>query len=199
MKEDEKSHRRTVITSGTLKNLVVPIRFADHTSRGLPSRSDLNALMNNVGPNPLCPTGSVRDVYLDNSFGALDLQSTVIDWITIDYTEAWCADGDSGTALFHTCLTNALDKAVAAGVDFGDYDLDNNGLIDGMTFFHSGYAAEWGGTDAYGANYLDRIWSHQWSIFTTNWTHNGVRVYDYHVNPSVWGRSGTSIGRIGKS
>ena len=199
MREDEKSHRRTVITSGTLKNLVVPIKFADHTSRSLPSRSDLNVLMNNAGPNPSCPTGSVRDVYLDNSFGALDLQSTVIDWITIDFTEKYCADGDSGTALFHTCLTNALDKAVAAGIDFGDYDLDNDGLIDGMTFFHSGYAAEWGGTDAYGANYLDRIWSHQWSIFTTNWTHNGVRVYDYHVNPSIWGTSGTTIGRIGKS
>ena len=55
---------------------------------------------------------------------------------------------------------NALDKAVAAGVDFCDYDLDEDNLIDGIAFFHSGYGAEWGGTDAYGAHYRDRIWSH---------------------------------------
>ena len=126
----QKHHnRRTVITAGTLKNLVIPFRFSDHTTRVLPSRTSLDTLMNNQGPNPsICPTGSVRDVYLENSFGMLDLQSTVIDWVTLDYSEAACAAGASGlTTSFFICLTNALDKAVAAGVDFRDYDLDNDG------------------------------------------------------------------------
>ena len=190
--------RRTAITSGTLKNLVIPFRFADHTGRTLPSRSDLNVLMNNNGPNALCPTGSVRDVYLENSFNQLDLQSTVVDWVTIDFTEAQCAAGQSAlTSSFHSCLTNALDKAVAAGVNFGDFDLDNNGLIDGITFFHSGYAAEFGGIDSSGTSRANRIWSHKWAIFATNWSNNGVRVFEYHINPSLWSTSGSSIGRIG--
>lgn len=62
--EKDQYHRRTVITSGLLKNLVIPIRFSDHIGRSLPSKSDLNTLMNNNGPDTLCPTGSVRDVYL---------------------------------------------------------------------------------------------------------------------------------------
>ena len=162
LKEGEtvvQEHRRTVITTGTMKNLVVPIRFADHTTRPLPSRSDLDTLMNNNGPDALCPTGSVREFYRKNSFGQFNLDSTVVDWVTIDYTEKQCADENAGDSdMMDTCLKNALDKAVAAGVNFQDYDVDNNGVIDGMTFFHSGYAAEWGGTDGYGTFYSNRIW-----------------------------------------
>ena len=196
--EEGQYHRRAAITSGVLKNLVVPFRFSDHTSRALPSRSDLTVLMNNVGPASQCPTGSVRDVYLQSSFNQLDIQSTVVEWVTLDFTEAYCANGNSGlTTRIHECLTNALDKAAAAGVNFGEYDEDNNGFIDGITFFHSGYAAEWGGNDAFGTNRSDRIWSHKWAIYTTNWNNNGVRVYEYHINPSLWSTSGSNIGRIG--
>ncbi len=122
-------HRRTEITSGVMNNLVVPIRFSDHTTRLLPSRGDLEVLMNNNGAATQCPTGSVRDVFKQSSFGKLDLQSTVVDWITIDYTEAQCANGNSGlTTFIHTCLTNALDKLRDDGFNFGDLDEDNDGV-----------------------------------------------------------------------
>ncbi len=195
--DQEPERRRTVITTGTLKNLVIPFKFSDHTGRTLPSRSDLNILMNNVGPNALCPTGSVRDVYLQNSFNQLDLQSTVINWVTLDYTEAYCADNNSGLSnRFDDCLKNALDKARAAGVDFSDFDVDSNGVIDGMTFFHSGYAAEWGGFDEYGTSTNGRIWSHKYTLFGS-WSSNGVGIYEYHINPALWDTSGSAIGRIG--
>ncbi len=153
-------HRRTAITSGTLNNLVVPIRFSDHTSRSLPSQSDLEVLMNNEGPAVQCPTGSVRDVFLKSSFNQLDIQSTVVEWVTIDFTEAQCTGGNSGLSMENQqCLINALNKVVALGlVDFGNFDLDNDGVIDGIAFFHSGYAAEWGGIDAYGAGTPDRTY-----------------------------------------
>ncbi len=66
-----------------------------------------------------------------------------------------------------------------------------------MTFFHSGYAAEWGGNDEDGTSYINRIWSHKWAIYTQNWSSDGVRIFNYHINPSLWARSGSSIGRIG--
>jgi len=193
-------HRRAVITSGTLKNLVIPFKFSDHTSRNVPSRADLDTLMNNAGPDALlCPTGSVRDVYLESSFNQLDLESTVVDWVTIDYTEAYCANGNSGLITqFHVCIKNALEKVVAAGVNFSDYDLDNDGYIDGIAFFHSGYGAEWGGTDSYNTSYTDRIWSHKWAIWGSNsFSNNGVTVYEYHISPALWSTSGSDIGRIG--
>ena len=42
-----------------------------------------------------------------------------------------------------------------------DIDKDGDGTIDGITFFHSGYAAEWGGIDSYGTSYEGRVWSHK--------------------------------------
>ncbi len=127
--KDQRSHRRTVITSGNMANLVLPIRFSDHTSRTLPSRAELNTLMNNDGPDPLAPTGSVRDVFLESSHNTLTIDSTVVDWITIDYTEAQCAGGSSGLWTgIHTCLANALTKLDQSGFDFSALDVDGGKL-----------------------------------------------------------------------
>jgi M6 family metalloprotease-like protein len=96
------------------------------------------------------------------------------------------------------CIKNALEKVVAAGVNFSDYDLDNDGYIDGIAFFHSGYGAEWGGTDSYNTYYTDRIWSHKWAIWGSNsFSNNGVSVVEYHISPALWATSGSNIGRIG--
>ena len=186
---------------GTVKNLVVMFRFSNHVGRTLPSASDMDVLFNNVGGHPsLAPTGSVKDVYFENSYGQMTLESEVNpginDWITVSNTEAYYANGNSGDSTLWQALREALDQLDAV-IDFNDYDLDNDGRIDSIAFIHSGYAAEWGGTDAYGTHYSNRIWSHRWAI-QPQWNSNdGVSVFHYHISPGVWGTSGSNIGRIG--
>jgi len=188
----ESPPRKLLITRGQLKNLVVPFKFSNHASRTLPSQSDLDILLNNNGPNTLCPTGSVRDVFLKNSLGQpLQLDSTIAPWVTIDHNESYCANGKHGlTPRFHKCLRNALDKVVNLGYNFSNFDMNNDGIIDGITFIHSGYGAEWG------EGHSDRIWSHKWHL-SKEWSNNGVRVYEYQVAPALWSTSGSDIGRIG--
>jgi M6 family metalloprotease-like protein len=199
---------RRKLQTGTMKNLVIIFKFNDHTSRTVPSQANIHVLMNNNGPDASrCPTGSVRDVFLKNSYGQLTLVSTVAAWVTLDspYTEAYCANENSGlTTLTHHCLANALNKVQEAGINFVDFDDDGDGYIDGITFLHSGYGAEWGGTDSYGTPNVNRMWSHQWALFDisdgggSGWTSNsGVSVYKYHISPAIWGTSGSIIGRIG--
>lgn len=187
-------------TTGSLRNLVVLLRWSDHTGRPVPTTGDIDVLMNSVGGDPtLAPTGSVRDVYLENSYGMLTLDSTVAYWVTVDNTESYYANGNSGlTSLIHGALRYALNVLDAdPNFHFRDYDTDGDGQIDAITFLHSGYGAEWGGTDAYGTSYANRIWSHKWSI-SGGWTSSdGVRVTSYHISPAVWGTSGSNIGRIG--
>jgi len=186
---------------GNVKSLVVMIRFSDHAGRTLPSVADVDVLFNAVDGDPvLAPTGSVKDVYFENSYGQMTLDSFVNpgigDWITVSKTEAFYANGDSGDSTLWQALREALD-VLDAVVDFNDYDLDNDGRIDSIAFIHSGYGAEWGGTDVFGGTQANRIWSHRWAI-QPQWNSNdGVSVFDYHISPGVWGTSGSDIGRIG--
>ena len=182
---------------GNIPNLVVPLRFANHGTRALPSQGDLDVLFNAVGGHPtLAPTGSIRDVYLENSYGQMSLNSTVVPWVQVSRTESYYADGVSGSSRLWEALREALD-AVDATLDFRQFDQDGDGWIDAIAFIHSGYGAEWGGTDSSGAHYSNRIWSHRWSIQPTWTSQEGVRVSAYHISPGLWGTSGQEIGRIG--
>lgn len=186
--------------SGTLRNLVVLLRWSDHVNRTLPSREDVSILMNHKGPHVLCPSGSVRDVFLENSYGALNLESVVADWVTVDNTEKFYANGGHGvTKVIWGAVRNILQQLDDKDeVDFKYFDQNNDNKIDSITFLHSGYAAEFGGKDTYGQFYLDRIWSHQWALNDGAFvTKSGVSIREYHISPALWGRSGAGIGRIG--
>ena len=197
-----------IAPSGAIKNLVIPIRFSNHVGRTTPSEIDLGVLFNNVGSDPLAPTGSLRDVYLENSYGTMELNSTIADWVPVSNSEQYYANGVSGDQTLHQALIEAL-NAADAYIDFRDFDQDGDGYIDSITFLHSGYGAEWGGPDVDGTDYSDRIWSHRWVLWDTNgdgiytpqdqeWTSNeGIKVWDYHISPTLWSTSGSTIGRVG--
>ena len=186
---------------GSVKNLVVLLRFSNHgpsgQNRTLPTPANVTTIMNAVGGDPvLAPTGSVRDHYLETSYGQFTIDSTVVGWIDVPDTETYYANGNSG-------LTSRTWELITAGlaaadplVDFAQFDADGDGCIDAITFLHSGYGAEWGGTDQYGTASVNRMWSHKWEIPT--WTSaEGVTVGDYNISPGLWSTSGSAPGRIG--
>ena len=89
--------RRLTHTTGTVKNLVVLLRFNDHQNRALPSVDDIDTLFNSeTADQKLCPSGSIKMVYHELSYGKLTIESTVTDWFLTSKTESWYADGDSG-------------------------------------------------------------------------------------------------------
>ena len=187
--------------TGSVKNLVLLLRFSDHgpsgQNRTLPSNANVATIMNAVGGDPVfAPTGSVRDHFLETSYGQFTIDSTVVGWIDVPNTEIFYANGSSGLTQLTWDLIVAGLNAADASVNFSQYDEDGDGWVDAITFLHSGYGAEWGGFDQYGRDYVDRMWSHKWSIPT--WTSaEGVKVSDYNISPGLWDVSGSAPGRIG--
>ncbi len=190
---------------GNVKNLVVLCRFSDHTfGTHTRAESDYDVLFNAVGGHPtLAPTGSVRDLYFEDSYGQMTLVSTIAPWVTLPEGEGYYTDSVSGFGDYpqnaQGMVEDALD-AVDAVIDFGEFDSDNDGYIDAITIIHSGY-----GDEALGNGF--RIWSHRWSLWQLpdgEWISQDrnsegefVKVYDYHTEPALWGRSGNSIVRFG--
>jgi len=189
---------------GTVKNLVILCKFSDHTF-GVHTRqqSDYNVLFNQTGGDPtLAPSGSVHDYYNEVSYGTLNLQSTVVAWVTLPNPESYYAGTNTGRGTYpqngQGMVEDAL-KLVDQLINFGDFDANNDGFVDAIDIIHSGYAAETGNGMG--------IWSHKWSLWALpggNWTSrsknaNGVnvKVYDYHTEAALWGTSGTAITRIG--
>lgn len=93
---------QTIQTSGVIKNLVVLLHFKDHAEHkqrkdDIPTREDIDILMNSEEPHPqFAPTGSLKSIYKEVSYGKLTIESTVTEWFVTEQTEAWYADGDSG-------------------------------------------------------------------------------------------------------
>lgn len=191
---------------GVVRNLVVLCQFSDHDATKIRPPADYDKICNSIGGDPtLAPTGSVRDYYREASYGIVDLQSTVLVWVTLPHTEAYYANGTSGLGGSYPAnpqgmVQDALNLADPL-VDFGQFDADNNGYVDAIDIIHSGYAAETGGGSG------NWIWSHKWSLWALpggQWTSQDnnassvkVKVYDYHTEAALWGTSGTGITRIG--
>lgn len=70
------------------------------------------------------------------------------------------------TTNLHEAMREALDYLDNNNViDFSKFDENGDGYVDTVTFLHSGYGAEHGGTDCKGQEYQNRIWTHQWQLY----------------------------------
>ena len=119
----------SAITTGTLQNLAILFKFSDHDARTVPSRADMDELMNGG-----------EGIYKTASYNQLDIQTTVTEWVTLDslYTQSYCAGQKSGkTHVLHQCLRNALDKVDLLGtINWPLFDSNQDLWIDSIAFFH---------------------------------------------------------------
>ena len=68
--------------------------------------------------------GSVKDYFKEVSYDALDVQSTVTDWVTLDHGYAYYGGNDAwGSDLRpREMVAEALAKLEASGFDFSPFD-----------------------------------------------------------------------------
>ena len=139
------NRRKLQQSTGTVKFLVLLVRFTNHVNRTLPSQSDIQTLFSGTTFSDLIPTGSVQEYLRVNSHDRLTLQADVYDWVTTDNTEAYYSFQNSGLELATAQMNHVvLDYWESQGINLAQYDTDGNGEIDFLITLHSGYPAEGG-------------------------------------------------------
>ena len=119
-----------LLSQGTYNVLVVPVEFSNEkfTSQEL---TDLGNVFNNKSA-----TGweSVSSYYQKSSYGKLNMTFDIADKVTLNYSSSYF---DGGNDAGEDILKLALDKLDARGINFGNYDYDNNGVVDGVYIIYS--------------------------------------------------------------
>ena len=194
---DEPPHPIPVQGVKSIKNLVILACFSDQWDSAnntvLPAYgrppSDYDPLFNQVGYNADGAVGSVKDYYIETSYGKLTINSTVTVWVQLPHVQSYYHNNQGALA------ADAVAAADAQGVDFTQFDSDGDGWVDILDIIHSGY-----GEEAGGGLHPDWVWSVQGSmssVFTQTKNGVSVKLYKYHTEPALRGNSGTGISRIG--
>ncbi len=153
--------------------------------------ADFDSLLNQIGYSGAHgQSGSFRDYYLENSYGAFDTHTTTDGWYMADSNyQVYGDNAPNGWNLVRQMIANAVDDAEAAGVDWSVFDNDGDGYVDDLNIIHSGGGAEEGN-----GNY---IWSHSWSLGSYERTYDGVTISHYTINPEVQGTPTAGLVNIG--
>ncbi|MDE5634028.1 MAG: M6 family metalloprotease domain-containing protein, partial [Muribaculaceae bacterium] len=160
----------TFPATGKRRLLMLLLNYSD--TRPVYSQAHFDSYMNSEGFNGV---GSFRDFYLQNSYGALDITTTVTRWVTLSRPKsAYGADGAV------TMIAEAL-SMLEGEIDLTQFDNDGDGILDGLAVIHQGAGQEASG-DA------SDIWSHSATIY--NMEFGGVQVRRYTIQPEILASTG---------
>ncbi len=181
--------------TSTKKLLMILIQFQDvHFSK---TQAEFAGLMNEVGYSDNGAHGSVRDYFLEASYGNFDLTTEVAPTIyTADHDmDYYGADETTDGYTNHSpkapeLMAEAVQKANADGVDFSRYDNDGDGEVDGVYIIFAGYSQAAGGPD-------DALWSHAGVVAGSPILVDGVNVRKYSCSNELRGNSDFDMTTIG--
>lgn len=188
---------KDVTMSGSKRGLVILVQFPQ-TPFYL-TQSNFDHLLNEVGYFDDINIGSVHDYFYDNSYGQFNFLFDVVGPVTMDQPLSYYGKNNSYGDDSHpaTMVREAIQK-VDDIVDFKHYDWNNDGEVEQVFIFHSGY-------DEAQSHQKSDIWSHAWTLSEAleegdgegPVSVDGVIVDRYATGAELRGSSGYQITGIG--
>lgn len=175
--------------TGSPKSVVILVNFTDlkftHTL------AEFQDMLNTSGYNKNGGVGSARDYFIgcsDSIFSPIfDCYGPVT--LSNDYAYYGANSGSSNSVHAAQMVVEACNLVAESGVDFTQYDTNDDGRIDNVFIYFAGH------NEAEGAD-ANTIWPHR-SIVTGSNRVNGKLIYDYACTSEMRGRSGNSMCGIG--
>ena len=175
---------------GSPRSLVLLVSFSDLDFGE--SLQDFKDLLNKSGYNHTGATGSCRDYYIASSDSLFSPQFDCFGPYKLPQTVAYYGknEGKSNSDNAALMVAQACQMAHEDGVNFKNYDINNDGVLDNVFVFFAGHN-EAEGADDY------TIWPHQSNISYMNVRLDGVQVASYACTSEYKGRSGRTRCGVG--
>ncbi len=164
-------------TTGVARCLALLVDFDDH-----PGTRPTAEVQDMLFSRDAYPTRSMRDYYLENSYGQLDVDGLVLGWLRMPRPYAYYTDAQRGLGAYPQNTQRLVEDALALAaqqVDFRQFDADDDLFVDGLFVMHAGSGAE---VIVAPAEQAAAIWSHQWNIPQPT-ALNGITAYAYCTTP----------------
>lgn len=182
-------------TQGNLKGIILLVEFADNSMQEGHDSELFHNLMNEPDCTRENATGSARDYFIDQSSGLFTPEFDVVGPIKLSHRMSYYGannsqgkDSKPGLMVKEACEY----AADSLGVDFSNYDFDNDGTVDFVYVIYAGYA------ESYGAS-SNTIWPHasQLSLLGIGCSVSGKTVNRYACSSELKYATGTRVEGIG--
>lgn len=169
--------------TGKHRGLVILMQYTDAAFVTPDVKTVYQRFFNEQGYKDGGMTGSVRDYFLEQSYGNLEIDFDVVGPYTTNYGMAYYGANEDGKKDNRApyMIAEAVDAA-SKEVDFTNYDWDNDGEVDQVFVIYAGY------NEAQGAN-ENTIWPHEYSLAATGMTrtYNGKTINTYGCTSELRG------------
>lgn len=183
------------------RGLVILVNFNNSKFANANNQAAMNELMNSDNYTYNGATGSVRQFFSDQSDGQYKPDFDVIGPVTLEYNVAHYGGNDASgnDVLPGDMVVEACSIANASyGVDFTQYDNDDDGYVDFVYIVYAGKGEADGGAD-------NTIWPHNWDLASAYYYDNcsystsqrkfdGKTINNYACSGELDGSSGKRAG-----
>lgn len=170
-------------TTGSPKSLVLLVSFSDLAFGE--THQDFQDLLTKSGYNYNGATGSCRDYYIASSDSIFSPQFDCFGPFVLSQKQEYYGanNGNNHSVHANQMVVEACQMAHDAGVNFKEYDTDNDGILDNVFVFFAGHnEAEGGGEKT--------IWPHASNVSYLNVRLDGVLVSSYACTSEYKGAGG---------
>ena len=174
---------------GSPKSVVILVNFKDVKFQY--SREDFEHMLNTSGYSENGGVGSCRDYFIACSDSIFQPVFDCYGPVTLSQDQKYYGGntGSSTSAHAGQMIVEACNLVEDQGVDFAQYDTDNDGNIDNVFVYYAGHNEAEGGGD-------NTVWPHR-SVITSGEKVSGKRINDYACTSELRGSAGNSMCGIG--